>query len=98
MSATSSKRLRTGASMLAGRRPRGLALVALALVVVETVADEAGGAPVGLSLAALVLAPGLALLPLLPARVRRHPLAALAAAPALGFAAMSVLLISISRA
>ena len=50
-----------------------------------------------LALAALLLAPGLALAPLLPARDRRAPLAELAAVPALGFAAASVALISISR-
>ena len=55
------------------------------------------GAP-WLSLTALVLAPGLALAPLLPARVRTSPVATLACAPALGIAASSVLLVSLSSA
>jgi hypothetical protein len=49
-------------------------------------------------LAALVLlvAPGLALIPLLPERARRDLITALAAAPALGFAASSVALITVA--
>ena len=45
----------------------------------------------------LLLAPGLALTGLLPAAVRRHPLAELAAAPVLGFTAVGVALITASR-
>ena len=41
-----------------------------------------------------LLAPGWALVPLLPAAVRRRPVAALAAAPMLGFAAVSIVLVT----
>ena len=83
--------LRSAAS---GRR---LPLVALALVAAEALLRALGGGSLALTFAVLVLAPGLALTPLLPAAVRRVPLATVAAAPALGFAATSVLLISMSR-
>jgi len=49
-----------------------------------------------LAVVALVLAPGLALVPLLPPAVRESPSAALAAAPALGIAASSVVLITVA--
>lgn len=50
-----------------------------------------------LSAAVLTLAPGLALLPVLPARLRASSLAALACAPALSFAASSVALVTLAR-
>ena len=52
-----------------------------------------GHAPV-LAAVVLLVAPGLALLPLLPERARRDLVTALAAAPALGFVASSVALIT----
>jgi len=70
---------------------------ALALVVVEALVAASGARVPALSAAVLVLAPGLALLPLLPARVRASSLAALACAPALGFAASSVALVTLAR-
>jgi hypothetical protein len=74
----------------------GLWLAAAALVVVEALSALAGVHALALTVAAL-LAPGLALAGLLPAAVREHPLAALAAAPALGFAAVSAALITVAR-
>ena len=44
-----------------------------------------------------VVAPGWALIPLLPAPLRARPLAAILAAPALGLASVSVLLITLAR-
>jgi hypothetical protein len=79
-----------------GNRP--LAVSAALLVGLDALADALGADAAWLSLAALVLAPGLALAPLLPAPVRRNPVAVLAAAPALGFAASSVLLVTLSSA
>jgi hypothetical protein len=79
-----------------GRRPLGLA--ALALVAAEALAAAAGASSTALTLLALLLAPGLALAPLLPSRLRDAPVAALAALPAIGFAAAAILLISVSRA
>lgn len=78
-------------------RARRFAALALALVVLEVLVHALAGGSLALALAVLVVAPGLALVPLLPAAVRRVPLATVAAAPALGFAATSVLLISLSR-
>jgi hypothetical protein len=49
-----------------------------------------------LSILALVLGPGLALVPLLPLRALESPAAALAAAPALGIAATSAALITVA--
>ena len=68
------------------------------IVALEALLGSAGASAPLLSAAALVLAPGLALAPLLPARVRESPLAVLAAAPVLGFAASSVALITLSSA
>jgi hypothetical protein len=79
-----------------GERP--LAVGAGLIVALEALFGSAGASVPLLSLAALVLAPGLALAPLLPARVRESPLSVLAAAPVLGFAASSVLLITLSSA
>lgn len=70
---------------------------ALALVVVEALLALGGARVPALSAAVLVLAPGLALLPLLPRRFRASSLGAVACAPALGFAASSVALITVAR-
>jgi hypothetical protein len=66
------------------------------IVALEALLGSAGASAPLLSVAALVLAPGLALAPLLPARVRESSLSVLAAAPVLGFAASSVLLITLA--
>lgn len=76
---------------------RPLAVLGLALVALEAGLAALDAAPVAASLAVLVLAPGLALVPLLPAALRRRPLAAVAAAPALGFAASATLLVTAAR-
>jgi hypothetical protein len=79
-----------------GERP--LAVGALLLVGLETLVASLNVRAPWLSLTALVLAPGLALGPMLPARVRTSPVATLACAPGLGLAASSVLLVSLSSA
>jgi hypothetical protein len=79
-----------------GERP--LSVGAGLIVALEALLGSAGASAPLLSIAALVLAPGLALAPLLPMRVRESPLAVLAAAPVLGFAASSVALITLSSA
>jgi hypothetical protein len=79
-----------------GERP--LAVGAGLIVAMEALLGSADASVPLLSLAALVLAPGLALAPLLPARVRESPLSVLAAAPVLGIAASSVLLITLASA
>src|SRR5215207_5397515 len=79
-----------------GERP--LAVGAGMIVALEALLGSAGASAPLLSLAALVLAPGLALAPLLPTRVRESSLSVLAAAPVLGVAASSVLLITLSSA
>jgi hypothetical protein len=66
------------------------------IVALEALLGSAGASAPLLSVAALVLAPGLALAPLLPERVRESSLSVLAAAPVLGFAASSVLLITLA--
>jgi hypothetical protein len=77
-----------------GRRP--LAVCAVLLVALEALLAALGAGAPWLTLAALLLAPGLALAPLLPARVRGSPVAVLASAPMLGFAATAVLIVSLS--
>ena len=79
-----------------GERP--LAVGAGVIVALEALLGSADASAPLLSLAALVLAPGLALAPLLPARVKENSLSVLAAAPVLGMAASSVLLITLSSA
>jgi hypothetical protein len=79
-----------------GERP--LAVGAGLIVALEALLGSAGASAPLLSGAALLIAPGLALAPLLPERVRESPLAVLAAAPVLGFAASSVALITLSSA
>ena len=81
---------------IVGSRP--FAAGAALLLGLESLLAALGVHAAWLSLAALVLVPGLALAPLLPARVRTSPVAVLAAAPALGSAASSVLLVSLSSA
>lgn len=66
------------------------------LVLGETVCVLAGARSITLSALALV-APGWALAPLLPGPVRRHALATLVAAPALGIALVSSVLITLAR-
>jgi hypothetical protein len=68
------------------------------IVALEALLGSAGASAALLSVAALVLAPGLALAPVLPARVRENSLSVLAAAPVLGIGASSVLLITLSSA
>jgi hypothetical protein len=75
---------------------RPLALAGAGLVAVEALIALAGGHVAVLAVLVLLLAPGLALVPLLPARARGDALTALAAAPALGFAAASVGLITVA--
>ena len=73
-----------------------MALSAVAIVAIEALLGAAGASTPLLSVAALALAPGLALAPLLPARVRESPVAVVAACPALGFAAAAVALITVA--
>ena len=99
--ATPAKRLMTARTIHTAApgerlRTRPLALIAVALVAVEAVLALVGATWGPLAVAALVIAPGLALLPLLPASSRASPSAALAAAPALGIAAASVALITVA--
>jgi hypothetical protein len=76
-------------------RGRPLALVGAALMLLEFAIALAGGSFPLLSGLVIVVAPGLALVPLLPARARSNWAAALAAVPALGFAASCVLLVTV---
>lgn len=71
-------------------------LAAFALVAFEAVLAFAGAPSPLLSVAVLLIAPGVVLAPLLPARLD-SVVGRLAAAPALGFAATSVALISVAR-
>lgn len=77
-------------------RTRPLALAAAALAAFEALLALAGASWGPLAVGALVLAPGLALLPLLPAPARGSPTAALAAVPALGIVAGSTALVTTS--
>jgi hypothetical protein len=77
------------------RRPLGMGAVTVAAL--EAVL-AAAGIQASLLSAALLVAPGFALAPLLPEPLRRSPVAALAAAPVLGVAASSLVLISASSA
>lgn len=69
---------------------------AAGVVLLEIVLALAGQATLGLAAAAL-LAPGFALAGLLPRNLRDHPLARITLAPALGLAASSIALISVSQ-
>jgi hypothetical protein len=73
-------------------------LTGAAAVAVEALVAAAGGRSPALAVVVLLVAPGLALLPLLPARARGDLVTALAATPVLGFAAVSVALITASSA
>jgi hypothetical protein len=75
---------------------RPLALAGAVLVAAEALVALLGGHSPPLAVLVLLLAPGLALLPLLPARARADLVTALAAAPALGFAASSIGLITVA--
>jgi hypothetical protein len=66
------------------------------MVGLEALIALLGGHVPALAALVLLVAPGLALLPLLPERARRDLVTALAAAPALGFAASSVALITVA--
>jgi hypothetical protein len=77
-------------------RARRLGSVAAAIVAAEALLALIGLTWGPLAVAALVIAPGLALVPLLPASARASPSAALAACPALGIVAASVALITIA--
>jgi hypothetical protein len=83
----------------AWRRLRGrpLALAALALVAVDAALAVAGADVPALDAMVLVLAPGLAFVPLLPDRLRAHSLATVAALPTLGIAISMVALVTASR-
>ena len=84
---------------MAGRvRDRPLGVGAGLIVAFEALLGSAGASAPLVSIAALVVAPGLALAPLLPARVRESPLSVVAAAPVLGFGASSVALITLASA
>ncbi len=78
------------------RSPPPLWSFAAALLVAQIVLSAAGAHSVVLS-AAAVLAPGLALVPLLPRPLRERPLASVAAAPALGAATTAVAMITLAR-
>ena len=68
-----------------------------AVLVAGEVALAVSGAHSAALAGAALLAPGWALTPLLPTRLRDHRLAAFAAGPALGFATVSVVLITLAR-
>jgi hypothetical protein len=80
---------------LVSRRPLGIGAVIVAGL---EAALAAAGVQASLLSAALLVAPGFALAPLLPEPLRRSPVAAVAAAPVLGVAASSLVLISASSA
>jgi hypothetical protein len=77
-------------------RGRPLALLGAALALLEFAIAAAGGRFPLLAGLVLVLSPGLALVPLLPARARESWAATVAAVPVLGFAASSALLVTLA--
>ena len=77
-------------------RGRPLALIGAALALLEFAIAAAGGRFPLLAGLVLVLSPGLALVPVLPARARESWAATVAAVPVLGFAASSVLLVTLA--
>jgi hypothetical protein len=90
------QRLRAGpVGQRVASRPH--AWLALALLALEATLAAAGEPSAGLAAVALIVVPGLALSELAPARLRARPLGLAAAVPALGFAASSVVLISMAR-
>jgi hypothetical protein len=78
-------------------RRRPIALAAVGLVAVDAAIALAGGRVPALDVAVLLLAPGMAFLPLLPERVRAHRLATFAALPTLGMALSMVVLVTTSK-
>jgi hypothetical protein len=89
----------SGRLKLAARvRERPLALAGAALAALEFVIAAAGGRFPLLAAIVLLISPGLALVPLLPEQVRASWAATAAAVPVLGFAASSVLLVSLPAA
>ena len=79
-------------------RSRPLAATALIAVALEALLAVLGARIPALSTLVLLLAPGLAFLPVLPVAIRLRPVAALAAAPALGFAVSAIVVITASSA
>jgi hypothetical protein len=77
-------------------RARPLLAAGAAFLALEASLAAVGRGWPALSIVAVALGPGLALLPLLPARVLDSPAASLAAVPALGIAAASSALISVA--
>jgi len=76
---------------------RPLALAALVLVALDAILAAAGADVPVLDAMVLVLAPGMAFLPLLPERVRAHSLATVAMLPTLGVALSMVAIITAAR-
>lgn len=77
-------------------RGRPLALIGVALAVLEFAIALFGGSFPLVSGLVLIVSPGLVLVPLLPARTRQSWAAIAAAVPALGFAASCVLLVTVA--
>jgi hypothetical protein len=77
-------------------RTRPLLAAGAAFLVLEALTALTGVGWPALSIIALVVAPGLALVPLLPGRALESPAAALASVPALGIAATSSALITVA--
>ena len=77
-------------------RSRPLLVAGAGLVALEALVAAVGLSWPALSILALVLGPGLALVPLLPARALESPAAVLAAVPAVGMAAASSALITVA--
>jgi hypothetical protein len=86
-------RARAAASTIPGS---GALWAAVAILVADAAAALVGHPSQGLAAAALLLSPGLALIPLLPAMLRRSWLATACAVPMIGFAASSVLIITVA--
>ena len=76
---------------------RPLALAALVLVALDAILAAAGADVPVLDAMVLVLAPGMAFLPLLPERVRAHSLATVAMLPTLGVALSMVAIVTAAR-
>jgi hypothetical protein len=77
-------------------RGRPLALIGCALALLEFAIALFGGSFPVLSGVVLIVSPGLALVPLLPARTRQSWAAIAASVPTLGFAASCVLLVTVA--
>lgn len=74
-----------------------MAAAGAVIVVLDALLALVGHANAGVAVAALLLAPGLALAALLPVAVRRAPVALACAVPVLGFAGASLALITLTR-